>query len=28
MAEGVPRGTLESVWTAFVAAGNGHAPAS
>jgi hypothetical protein len=28
MAEGVPRGTLESVWTAFVAAGNGHAPAN
>jgi aminoglycoside phosphotransferase (APT) family kinase protein len=28
MAEGVPRGTLESVWTAFVAAGNGHAPAT
>jgi len=28
MAEGVPRETLESVWTAFVAPGNGHAPAS
>jgi aminoglycoside phosphotransferase (APT) family kinase protein len=28
MAEGVPRGTLESVWTAFVAAANGHAPAN
>jgi aminoglycoside phosphotransferase (APT) family kinase protein len=28
MAEGVPRGTLESVWTAFAAAGNGHAAAN
>jgi aminoglycoside phosphotransferase (APT) family kinase protein len=28
MAEGVPRGTLEGVWTAFVAAANGHASAN